>query len=518
MLLHEPFDFHARSRGGYCFARCEGVELTYAEAKLRSDRMAAALAAAGVVKGARFAILTRNSIDTLLLFFAASRLGAVPVPLNFRLAPREWSEILVDCGAVLIVADPELAAAADAAIPPPVTQRVCCGQGPEGWRRLDDLLEAAGSGVPEAALNDADILFQMYTSGTTGKAKGALLSQRAIVGNIFQSMVAYPHKLSPGERALVVLPLFHIAAIATALGAVCSGATLVIHREVDPQAIARALAEDEIVVASFVPAVIQFLLVGVPGLTEMKFPHLKFIGYGASPIAEPVLRRALEVFDCAIAQGYGMTELAGSCCLLTEADHRKALAERPDLLLSAGKALPGCEVRVVGPDDKEAPPGVTGEIVVRGDQLMSGYWNMPEATAETLRGGWMHTGDAGFLDAEGYLFVRDRIKDMIVSGAENVYPAEVESVLYQHPAVAEAAVIGVPDSRWGETVMAVVVQKPGSQATASELDVFCRARLGAFKVPRRYEFVAALPRNAAGKVLKRELREKYWAGHDRRVS
>jgi acyl-CoA synthetase (AMP-forming)/AMP-acid ligase II len=518
MLLHESFDFHARSRGKYCFARCEGAALTYAEAKARSDRMAAALAQAGLVKGVRFAILMRNSIDTLLLFLAASRLGAVPVPLNFRLAPREWAEILEDSGAVLVIADAELAAAADAVLPACVTQRVACGDAPEGWRSLAAFMADAEATPPAASLSAADVLFQMYTSGTTGKAKGALLSQRAIVGNIFQSFVVYPHKLSPGEHALVVLPLFHIAAIATALGAVCCGATLVIHRDVDPKAIARALAEDRIVVASFVPAVIQFLLVGVPGLTEMTFPHLKFIGYGASPIAEPVLRRALEVFDCAIAQGYGMTELAGSCCLLTEADHRKALAGRPELLLSAGKALPGCEVRVVGPDDEDVAPGVTGEIVVRGDQLMSGYWNMPEATAETLRGGWMHTGDAGYLDAEGYLFVRDRIKDMIVSGAENVYPAEVESVLYQHPDVAEAAVIGVPDPRWGETVMAVVVQKPGGQATATEFDVFCRSRLGAFKVPRRYEFVPALPRNAAGKILKRELREQYWAGHDRRVS
>jgi acyl-CoA synthetase (AMP-forming)/AMP-acid ligase II len=188
------------------------------------------------------------------------------------------------------------------------------------------------------------------------------------------------------------------------------------------------------------------------------------------------------------------------------------------LLQSAGKALPGCEVRVVDPDDEELPPGVIGEIVVRGDQLLSGYWNMPEATAETLRGGWMHTGDAGYLDDEGYLFIRDRIKDMIVSGAENIYPAEVENVLYQHPAIAEVAVIGVPDPRWGETVMAVVVAKPDQSIQAEDLDAFCRERLGGFKVPRRYEVQAALPRNAAGKILKRELREQYWSGQARRVS
>jgi len=523
MLLHEPFDFHARSRGEACFAQSEETRISYAEAKARSERIAAALAATGLVHGDRLGVLMRNSVDVLLLIYAASRLGIVPVPLNYRLAPREWADILADAGAVAVAADPEYAAGLDAAVamsaaPAPTLIRICTAEGQDGWAPLEALLARAPAEAPRVRVAPTDTLFQIYTSGTTGKAKGALLTQHSIVSNIFQSTLAAPHKLSPGERALVALPLFHIAAISTALGAVSCGACLIIHRDIDPAAIARALAEDEIVVASLVPAVIQFLLVGVPGLSEMKFPHLKFLGYGASPIAEPVLRKAMVVFDCHLAQGYGMTELAGSCCLLTEADHRRALSGRPDLLLSAGKVLPGCELRVVGPDDEDLPAGITGEIIVRGDQVMTGYWNLPGATAEALRGGWMHTGDAGYLDAEGYLFIRDRIKDMIVSGAENVYPAEVESVLYEHPAVAEVAVIGVPDPRWGETVMAVVVGKPEHALSEDELDAFCRTRLGGFKVPRRYAFVQALPRNTTGKILKRELREQYWSGQARRVS
>ena len=517
MLLHEPFDFHALSRPDYDFAHFQGGRLSYGEAKARSERMAAVLHGVGVTHGVRFAILMRNATDVLLLFLAASRVGAVPVPLNYRLAPREWADIMADAGVGLVLADAEYAEVLNEAVAEQPLQKVCATGAAPGWRSLEGLLTDAPA-LPPVEITASDIVFQMYTSGTTGRSKGALLSHRAIVGNIVQSNLAAPHKLSPGERTLVVLPLFHIAAIATALGAVCCGACLIIHRDVDPAAIARSLAEDEIVLASFVPAVIQFLLVGVPGLDQMRFPHLKALGYGASPIAEPVLRRALEVFDCAIYQGYGMTELGGSCCYLSEADHRKALAGRPDLLLSAGRALPGCEVRVVGPDDEPLPPGVTGEIVVRGEQLMSGYWRMPEATAETMRGGWLHTGDAGYVDEEGYLFIRDRIKDMIVSGAENIYPAEIEGVLYKHPAVAEVAVIGVPDARWGETVMAVVVPRPDAVVTQEDLDAFCRNHLGGFKVPRRYEFVAALPRNAAGKILKRELREQHWSGHDRRVS
>ena len=521
MLLHDPFDFHARSRGDNCFAQCEGAQITYAEAKRRSDRIAAALAEVGLTKGDRVCVLMRNAIDVLLLIYAASRLGVVPVPLNYRLAPREWGDIILDCGAAAIVADADyvlgLEAGLAALTPGPALIRICTSGGHDGWAPLDSLIADAPPYPPRVALSPDDTLFQIYTSGTTGKAKGALLTQQSILSNIFQSTLASPYRLNPGERSLVALPLFHIAALSTALGAASCGGCLVIHRDIDPMAIARALAEDEIVAATLVPAVLQFLL-AVPGLADMSFPHLNLLGYGASPIAEPVLRRALEVFDCRIAQGYGMTELAGSCCLLTESDHLEALSGRPELLLSAGNALPGCEVRVVDPDDNDLPPGVTGEVIVRGDQVMSGYWNMPDATAEALKGGWMHTGDAGFLDEEGYLFIRDRIKDMIVSGAENVYPAEVESVLYQHAAVAEVAVIGVPDPRWGETVMAVVVNKPGQAVSEAELDAFCRDRLGAFKVPRRYAFVLVLPRNATGKVLKRDLREEYWAGHSRRVS
>jgi fatty-acyl-CoA synthase len=516
MLLHEPFDFHALSRPDFDFTQFEGCGITYGQAKARSEQLAAVLWSLGIGKGARFAILMRNSPDVLLLFLAASRLGAVPVPLNYRLAPREWAEIMADAGAELIVADAAFTEGLDAALAQREMMRLCADGEAPGWPALQGLL-AAVPPLTAPVITPSDILFQMYTSGTTGCPKGALLSHRAIVGNIVQSSFAAPYKLSPGERTLVVLPLFHIAAIATALGAACSGATLMIHREVDPAAIARALTEDDIVTATFVPSVIQFLL-ALPGLDKMRFPGLKALGYGASPIAAPVLQHALEVFDCAIYQGYGMTELGGSCCYLTEADHRKALAGRADLLLSAGRPLPGSEVRVVGPDDEPLPAGVTGEIVVRGEQLMSGYWQMPEATAETLRGGWMHTGDAGYFDEDGYLFIRDRIKDMIVSGAENIYPAEIEGVLYKHSGVAEVAVIGVPDPRWGETVMAVIVPRGESGATPEELEAFCREHLGGFKVPRRYEFLEALPRNAAGKIMKRELRERHWSGHDRRVS
>jgi acyl-CoA synthetase (AMP-forming)/AMP-acid ligase II len=239
--------------------------------------------------------------------------------------------------------------------------------------------------------------------------------------------------------------------------------------------------------------------------------------YGASPIAVETLRRAIDVFGCDFAQGFGMTETSAAATLLSAADHRRALAGEPRLLLSCGRALPGTDVRIADADDREVPRGTIGEILVRGPQLMRGYSNLPEATAEALRGGWMHTGDAAIMDEEGFVYIQDRVKDMIVSGAENVYPREIEDVLFTHPAVADAAVIGVPDVQFGEAVKAVVVLRAGASATEAELIDHCRASLASYKRPRSVDFVAELPRNPSGKVLKRELREPFWQGHTRRV-
>lgn len=515
MLLHDDLAFHARGRPEAPFCEFEGVTLTYGEAWERCGWIAAALSGLGVVRGARVGVLMHNAPDVLLVIYAASRAGFVPVPLNTRLAPREWAEILDDAEAVAVLADPEFTEALDA-LAPNRRLRVATRLGARGWLDLETLSREAAPFAEETRAAESDVLVQMYTSGTTGRPKGALLTQGAIVANLRQSVVATPWKLSPGERALVVLPLFHIAALSTALTAASCGGCLVIHRQVDPAAIARALRDDEIVVVTLVPAVIQLLLSVVPGLAEMDFPRLQLLGYGASPISEGLLRSAMDVFKCRFAQGYGMTELCGSCCMLTESDHRKALDRRPELLLSAGKALPGVEVRIEKLCGGVAAEGEVGEILVRGPMLMAGYWNRPDESAAALAGGWMHTGDAGHVDAEGYVFIRDRVKDMVVSGGENVYPAEVEAVLVRHPLVADVAVIGIPDERWGEAVMAVVVARPEAPGH-DELDRFCRAALGGFKIPKRYAFVDALPRNASGKVLKRDLRSAYWPQDGRQV-
>jgi fatty-acyl-CoA synthase len=297
-----------------------------------------------------------------------------------------------------------------------------------------------------------------------------------------------------------------------------AGGTLYIQEDFAPAEAVRALSEEQISVALLVPAMIQFCLVAVPDVAQRSYDALRLVIYGASPIAEQTLVRAVEVFGCDFLQGYGMTETTAAATYLMPMDHRRALAGDKRLLLSAGRAMLGTEIRIVGADDRVLPNGEIGEIAVRGPQLMRGYWNLPDASAEALRGGWMHTGDAGVLDDEGFLFVQDRTKDMIVSGGENVYPREVEDVLFQHPAVADAAVIGVPDPKWGEAVKAIVVVKGGQSVAAEELMRFCDGKLAGYKRPRSVEFADELPRNPSGKVLKKDLREKYWAGHSRRVS
>jgi acyl-CoA synthetase (AMP-forming)/AMP-acid ligase II len=517
MLLHDTLDYSARENPDVAFAVQAGRSVAYRDALALANRMANALQARGIRPGDRVALLSKNSIEHALWYYACSKAGAVTVPLNYRLAPPEWSYILNDSGAKLLFAQDALARA----LAPvrgelaSVTDWILQDGEQPGWERLDALLAGQPAAAPPHRAQPDDDVYQMYTSGTTGRPKGAVLTHRAVTAQLHQASLAF--RSAPGERALIVAPLYHAAAGVTSFVTVQAGGTLYIQEDFAPAETVRALSEERISVALLVPAMIQFCLVAVPDVAQRRYDALRLIIYGASPIAEQTLLRAIDVFGCDFLQGYGMTETTAAASYLMPADHRRALAGEKRLLLSAGRPMLGTEIRIVGADDRALPNGQIGEIAVRGPQLMRGYWNLPEASAEALRGGWMHTGDAGVLDDEGFLYVQDRTKDMIVSGGENVYPREVEDVLFQHPAVADAAVIGVPDAKWGEAVKAIVVQKPGQSVAADELMKFCDGRLAGYKRPRSVDFVDALPRNPSGKVLKKDLREKYWAGHSRRV-
>jgi fatty-acyl-CoA synthase len=517
MRLHDTLEYSAREHPDADFAVFRGRHVTYREARAVANRMANALIAAGLAPGDRFAVLAKNSIELALLYYAGSKAGVVPVPLNYRLAPPEWAYIVRDSGARLLLAQAALAKALGTARGElaDVKRFLALDTAPAGWELFADLLSGQSERAPEREVTERDDAYQMYTSGTTGRPKGAVLTHRAVMAQLHQTLVGFG--VQPGDRALIVAPLYHAAAAVASFAAVHMGGTLWIQEDFVPAEVVRALSEDRIAYALLVPAMIQFCLVGVPDVAERRYDDLRLIVYGASPISEQTLRRAIEVFRCDFLQGYGMTETTAAATYLFPADHRRALAGEARLLLSAGRPLLGTEVRIVDEHDQPLPPGRVGEVAVRGPQLMRAYWNLPDQSAEALRGGWLHTGDAGLLDEEGFLYIQDRVKDMIVSGGENVYPREVEDVLYQHPAVADVAVIGVPDERFGEAVKAIVVKRPGHGVGAEELLEYCKGRLGGFKRPKSVDFVDALPRNPTGKVLKKDLREKYWAGHARRV-
>jgi acyl-CoA synthetase (AMP-forming)/AMP-acid ligase II len=518
MRLHDFFDFYAREQPDAVFATFDEHALTWGDALRETHRMADALVRSAVAPGDRVAILAKNCLEYVLFYYAAAKTGAVPVPLNYRLARPEWRVILDDARPVLLLARRELADAVAplrAELPGIRTWVALDTPAPEGWIGFEEWRRGASDSPPRHNPQPDDDVYQMYTSGTTGRPKGAVLTHRAVCANTEQLNAI--SRISSPDRFLIVAPVYHAAAAINVFNTVRRGGTLVLMEDFDPRTVLYALAEQRITATILVPAMLQACLVTAPDTRQLSYPDLRYIGYGGSPIAAETLRRAIDVFGCEFGQGYGMTEASAVLTGLTPEDHDRALAGDPGLLLSCGRPLAGTDLRIVDADDRDVPVGEIGEIVARGPQLMRGYWKLPEATAATLAGGWMHTGDAGRVDAEGFVYVSDRVKDMIVSGGENIYPAEIENALFAHPAIADAAVIGVPDGRWGEAVKAVIVLRDGHSADDVELIAFCRGRLAGFKVPRSVDFVAELPRNPSGKVLKKDLREPYWRGRVRRV-
>ena len=519
MLLHDYFDFHAREQPDAPFAVFGDRTMTWREAQCSAHRMAHALQRSGVLPGQRASVLSKNCIESVLFYFAAAKVGVVPVPLNYRLTPSEWQVILDDAAPTFLLARGELVYAVSTLrgdLPGVETWVAMDAAAPDGWTSFDEWLSEAPEARPDHRGRPGDVVYQMYTSGTTGRPKGAMLTHAAVCAHIGQFAGIWPfHR---GDRYLIVAPVYHAAATVAPAFTVQNGGTLHIQEDFDPQDVVDALSQDGIAAATLVPAMIQACLMLVPDASERSYEELKYIAYGASPIAANTLRQAMTVFGCDFYQAYGMTETSAVLTLLGSDVHRRALSGRPELLLSCGRPLPGTEIRIVDANDTDVAEGVIGEIIGRGPQLMSGYWNRPEATEEALAGGWMHTGDAGRLDAEGFLYIEDRVKDMIVSGGENIFPREIENVIFDHPAVADAAVIGVPDDRWGETVKAVVVVRADHHLDADELIDFCRGSLAGFKLPRSVDFVIELPRNPSGKVLKKELREPYWRDRTRCVN
>ena len=519
MLLHDFLEYQARVQPDTDFAIFEGKSISYAEADAQANQVANALIAEGLNKGDRVGFLSKNSLEFPVLFYGCSKAGVVPVPLNYRLAAPEWSYIINDAQAKLLIVSDEYAPGIDSVrgeLAQVKSYIELPGDPVDGYTAYNDWIGAQSATKPRLDISPDDDVYQMYTSGTTGHPKGAVVRHRNVVSHCLQFQTAIAR--AAGERTLVVAPLYHAAGSITAMVAVATGGTLFVMEDFIPPQVVDALSNEQIVHATLVPAMIQACLVMVPDAAERNYDTLRTMAYGASPISEETLRNAVNVFKCDFSQAYGMTETTAVLTVLAASDHERAMAGDTHLLLSAGRPMLGTEVKIVDDDDNELGPNEIGEICGRGPQIMKGYWNLDEASEKALKGGWMHTGDAGRIDEEGYLYVEDRVKDMIISGGENVYPREVENCLFEHAAVADAAVIGIPDEKWGETVKAIVVLKADQEATPDELIAHSRERIAHYKCPTSVEFIEELPRNASGKVLKRELREKYWEGQGRRVS
>ena len=466
----------------------------------RVRALAASLQNRGVGPGDRVVVLTANAPWFIELMLAAALTGFVLVPINTRLTATEIAYIFDN-------ADPKIAFVDGA------RRQVLSEAGAARVPLLDvaDDLEAlvqaapdAGAGAPVPADPDAPFL-QLYTSGTTGHPKGATLTQRSMAA-IAEEGAAHLGPVLAGDVMLICLPMFHIAAIDLIAFALVRGATMVILPEMVPAQVVATVKEHRVNRTLLVPAVIRMVVEHLEAAGE-SLPSLETLIFGASPMPEELIGRARRVMPAAdLIHVYGLTETSGMVTWLPP--EQITAGQR---LLSCGRALPSGEVAIVDETGRRLPAGSVGEVVYRGPQTMQGYWRNPEATAEAVRDGWFHTGDAGYLDDAGYLFLSDRIKDMIESGGENVYPAEVENVILKHPAIADAAVIGLPDGRWGEAVSAVVVAAAGCDLALEELQAFARRDLAGFKIPRRLELVDVLPRNGAGKIQKHVLRAMFAA-------
>ena len=490
---------HARTRPEAPALTCGEVTRTFAQLDTRSSRVAQALAATGVGRGDRVAVLDKNSPVFFEVVFGCAKLGAVVVGLNWRLATPELAAVLADAQtSVLLVGEEHRGLVPDDL----GGRRVLLGEQYERW-----IADVPGAD-PHAPVAPDDPVLQLYSSGTTGRPKGAVITHANLEHTVHMAGTAW--RMDASSVNLVPSPLFHIGGAGYGLTTLSQGGHTVLMRDAAPAGLLAAVERHHVTHAFFVPAIVQSLL-DTPAVHSTDLSSLQLVGYGAAPMTDALLLRALEVLGCQFLGVYGMTETSGTVCVLEPEAHDPG-GPRAHLLRSVGRALPWVQLEVRDPfTGEQVAPGVVGEVWVRSGQNMAGYWNQPAVTAQTLvEDGWLRTGDGAHLDEEGYLFLHDRLKDMIISGGENVYPAEVENVLADHPAVADVAVIAVPHERWGETVKAVVVLRPGAHLDAEELVAFARTRLAGYKCPTSVDVVAALPRNASGKVLKKDLRAPYW--------
>ena len=504
MVLADVVERNARLRGPEPAFLFEGRSLSHADFAARAFAFGNALLAMGLQRQSRVAVLSQNRPEYFEIFAAVGAAGLITVNLNWRLAAPELQRILEDCEPEVLIFDEPSAATAATLPPPPRRRHSTALAAPPDWALSSDAGRAPEAPTrPIRPVRPDDIESLIYTSGTTGRAKGVMLSHRALLASA--RMIAMEGDARADDRMLIVMPLFHVGGKIEQMAFWINGATTVLHRSFEPDAVLHAFGADRVTAAHLAPTMVA-RLIDHPALEESDRSSLRVVHYASAPMAVPLLRRAIEAFGPIFLQVYGMTECVTVSMLKAFQHQPKGDGASVRRLSSAGQPCFGVEVRTVHPDGTDTEMDEPGEILVRADGLMSGYWNRNAQTLGVLREGWFHTGDVGFLDERGFLFIADRLKDMIISGGENIYSREVEDALMAHPAVAEASVTGVPDAEWGESVKAWIVLRDGEKVEPAALIEHCRRLIASYKKPRFIAFTPDLPRLFNGKVDKKALR------------
>ena len=491
---------------------CGHQRITFSQFNSRVNRLIRSLQKSGLRKGGVIGILSWNCLEYTDFYGAAMKGGFIASPFNPRLHPEELEYLINYSEASTLFVGPELLETVQRLRPrlPRVKEYIGLEGSAAGMVSYQEMLGAGESGEPDSDVKKDDPVIILYTSGTTGLPRGALYTHAQKLDNT--RIKALEMGTKPGDRHLMVLPFFHIGGDSHVWPFFLTGGCNVIvpNRSFDPVAVLQAIQEERVTDMQIVPTQLSVLL-SHPDLKAHDLSSLNRIYYAASPMPLELLRRGLEVFGPIFAQGYGQTESGPQICTLPKEAHQvlDKPAEEQKVLVSCGQPSLGVHVRVVDKENRDVGPGVVGEIIAQSNSIMTEYWKRPKETAETIVDGWLYTGDLAYCDEKGFIYIVDRKKDMIVSGGENVYSREVEEVLYTHPAVAEAAVIGVPDPRWVERVHALIVLKPAVKVTEKEMIAFCKEHIASYKVPKSVEFVDFLPKNPQGKILKKTIRSKY---------
>ncbi|MBP6903469.1 MAG: AMP-binding protein [Burkholderiaceae bacterium] len=491
------------------------ARLSYTQLDQRSNRLANALLGLGLQRGERVGVCLPNSFEVVELELACYKAALVKAPINARLSPHEVAQVVANAGATLVLTT---RARADAWLPllqGPAPRLLLLDAAPGSAEHYETQLARADDAFEPARVQRDELAVLHYTSGSSGTLKAAMQTFGNRLAQL-RKFLMRGESMKPGDILGLVGPITHASGMQL-VPALCSGATIRLFKGFEPEPFLRQMRDDRVTHTFLVPTMIHMLL-EEQQRHPLALPDLKRLGYGAAPMAPARILRAMDVFGPILSQGYGAGETTSGVIGLTAEDHVHARAFRPERLASCGRPYLESEIHIV--DDAGRPLGIgeVGEIVVGGPDVFAGYWQAPELTAEVLKNGRYHTGDLARRDEDGYISIVDRKKDMVISGGFNVYPTEVEAVLYQHPAVAEACVFAVPDEKWGEVVAAHVVLRPGATLADTEFEAFCAERLGGFKKPRRVEVVAALPKNANGKVARKQVQDPYWAGRSRRVN